>query len=280
MSIIDFRLRPPASGFLDARIYKRQDISGGFTRKLGFEIPPSAKAKSIDMMFAEMDAAGITKGVMVGRNTSVLGAVPNADVAELQRKFPDRLCAVASIEPTNRREAMRQLDEALSLGMKIINMEPGMLADPMHLDDRRLYPIYAVCEDKGLPVILMGGGSAGPDVSYTSPEHIDRVCADFPSLKVISSHGSWPWAQQIIHVAFRRPNLYISPDMYLYNLPGMDDYIRAANGFLADRFLFGTAYPLCPLVEYTEWFLNLPFKKEVLPRILYKNAAELLGLAH
>ena len=278
MKIIDFRLRPPYKGFLNARIYTRQDISGNFTRQLGFPVPPSAEAKSIDLMFKEMDQAGIRIGVAVGRNTKVLGAVPNVDVAAMAQEFPDRLVAVASIDPIDRKDAMRQLEEARNLGMKGINLEPGMMADPMHLDDRRLYPIYAYCEDNHIPTILMGGGNAGPDISYTSPEHIDRVLADFPDLKVVTAHGSWPWAKEILHVAFRRPNLYVSPDMYLYNLPGMSDYIMAANGFLQDRFLFGTAYPLCPLVEYTAWFQSLPIKPDIMDKILYKNASRLLGI--
>ncbi|MBF9235505.1 amidohydrolase [Microvirga sp. BT350] len=278
MKIIDFRLRPPYKGFLNARIYTRQDISGKFTNQLGFPVPRSATEKSIDLMFTEMDEAGIDIGVVVGRNTKVLGAVPNTDVAEMAREFPKRLVAVASIDPADRKDAMRQMEEALALGMRGVNLEPGMMAEPMHLDDRRLYPIYAFCEDNDIPTILMGGGNAGPDISYTSPEHIDRVLGDFPNLKIVSSHGSWPWVKEIIHVAFRRPNLYLSPDMYLYNLPGMTDYIAAANGFLQDRFLFGTAYPLCPLIEYTKWFRTLPLDADVMQKVLYTNAARLLKI--
>ena len=44
----------------------------------------------------------------------------------------------------------------------------------------------------------------------------------------------------------------------------MNEYIQAASGFMRDRFLFGTAYPLCPLVEYTKWFLQLPIKPEIM----------------
>lgn len=278
MKIIDFRLRPPAMGFLNARIYARPDIRNRFTRQLGFEPPPSAEQKSIDLLFKEMDEAGITQGVIVGRNTTMLGAVPNADVAEVARKYPDRFIPAAAIDAVNRRDAMRQLDEALELGIRLINVEPGALSPPMHVDDGRMYPLYAFCEDNKIPIIIMSGGSPGPDISYTEPHHLDIVLNHFPDLVVIASHGNWPWVQEIIHVAFRRPNLYLSPDMYLYNLPGMDEYIQAANGFMRDRFLFGTAYPLCPLVEYTKWFLDLPIKPEIMESILYRNAARILNM--
>ena len=56
------------------------------------------------------------------------------------------------------------------------------------------------------------------------------------------------------------------------------DYINAANGFMSERFLFATAYPLMPLKGVVETFLKFPLKESVLDRILYKNAAELLGI--
>lgn len=279
MKIIDFRLRPPAMGFLNARIYTRPDIRNRFTRQLGFEPAPSAEEKSLELMFEEMAAAGIQQGVCVGRNSSVLGSVSNADVAAVAKAYPDKFHPVGSIEAATRKEAMAQMQEILDLGIRIVNLEPGVWATPMHVDDRRLYPLYAFCEDNGIPVIMMTGGNAGPDITYTNPEHIDRVLGDFPDLTVISSHGNWPWVQEIIHVAFRRPNLYLSPDMYLYNLPGHADFIQAANSFLADRMLFGTAYPMCPLKEYTEWFLTLPIKPDAMEKILHGNAERLLAQA-
>ena len=278
MKIIDFRLRPPVGGFLNLRIFSRPDITFSNTRRVGFEPAPSALEKSVEMLFREMDAVGIERGVVVGRTSGPLGVVSNADVAAVARQYPDRFTPVASVDVSNRKTAMAQIEEARSLGMSMLNLEPGALPNPMHLDDRRIYPIYAYCEDNNIPVILMSGGSPGPDISYTAPVHLDRVLCDFPDLTVVASHGSWPWVQEAIHIAYRRPNLYLSPDMYLHELPGMEDYIRAANTFLSDRFLFGTAYPLTPVKEYTEWFLTLPIKPDVMEKVLYKNAARLLKL--
>jgi predicted TIM-barrel fold metal-dependent hydrolase len=165
------------------------------------------------------------------------------------------------------------------MGMQGVVIEPGLSSNPMHLDDARMYPIYAHCEYLKTPVLFMGGGNAGPDVTYTAPEHIDRVARDFPDLRIISAHGNWPWAAQIIHVCYRRPNIWLSPDMYLFGgMPGAQDYINAANGFMAERFLFATAYPLLPFRDGLEAFLELGIKESVIDRVLYKNAAELLGV--
>jgi len=62
--------------------------------------------------------------------------------------------------------------------------------------------------------------------------------------------------------------------MYLVNTPGMSDYVKAADGFLADRFIYGTSFPLCPVKGYLDWFKTLPIRAENRERILYRNALE------
>lgn len=277
--IIDFRTRPPALSFLNARIYTRPDIRNRFTTQIGYSPAPSAEAKSMDLYFREAEEAGITHGVCVGRNTTLLGAVSNADVASLAQQYPDKFSPVGSIESATIRGMLEQYQEIKDLGMKALNLEPGVWAQPLYADDRLLYPLYERCEADGTVLLLMTGGNAGPDISYTNPEHVDRVLADFPNLQVVATHGNWPHVQEIVHIAFRRPNLWLSPDMYLNEgLPGLEEYLAAAKGFLQDRFLFGTAYPMAPMVEYCKWFTNLPIPAKAMEKILYDNAARLLAI--
>jgi predicted TIM-barrel fold metal-dependent hydrolase len=276
--VIDFRIRPPFKSFCDMVMYATPDRRDRFTRQLGFEPSPAAREQSVELMIGEMDAAGIDIGVVVGRNSGALGSVDNDTVLEFTSSHPGRFVPVASIDVTNRKKAVAQIDAAVAAGFKAINIEPGAYATPMYTDDRRLYPIYAHCEDRGLPVIIMTGGNAGPDISYTTPATLDRVLVDFPTLKIVSSHGNWPWVHEILHVAFRRPNLYLSPDMYLVNMPGMDDYVKAADGFLADRFIYASSFPFCPIKDYRIWFDTLPIRPENRNKVMYANAAGLLGL--
>jgi len=82
----------------------------------------------------------------------------------------------------------------------------------------------------------------------------------------------------ILHVAFRRPNVFLSPDMYLFDLPGSDDYVKAADTYLADQFIYASAYPFTPLRDYAERFLKLPIRPESMQKVLYDNAARILKL--
>jgi predicted TIM-barrel fold metal-dependent hydrolase len=274
---IDFRLRPPSRGFLDMVMYADVTRTMRLTAGLGMTQPPSVRERSVDLMLKEMDEAGVQVGVVPGRLGPVFGRIEPDDLAAIVADHPGRLVGYAAIDPTNRHKASAAIDAEMKRGMKGIVLEPGLLAAPMHLDDARIYPIYAHCEDRKIPVLFMAGGNAGPDITYTAPEHIDRVARDFPELKIISGHGNWPWVAEIIHICYRRANIWLSPDMYLFGgMPGAREYLDVMNGFMSERFLFATAYPVLPLKESIDKFLQLPLKESVIDRVLYRNAAELL----
>ena len=38
-------------------------------------------------------------------------------------------------------------------------------------------------------------------------------------------HGSYPWVPQVLFSCMCRPNMYLAPDMYMYNMPGAADYV-------------------------------------------------------
>lgn len=278
MKLIDFRVRPPLEGFLDMIMYTDAPRRDRFTRQLGLEPAPSAALRSMPLLIEEMDACGVVHGVVTARNSGFFGSVSNEDVGAICDAYPGRFSGLAAIDPTNRRKALAQVERALAAGFRGVTIEPGAYPVPIYADDRSLYPVYAFLEDRNLPVVLLTGGNAGPDLSYSNPVQVDRVAADFPDLRIVVAHGNWPWVSEILHVAFRRANVFVSPDMYLHGMPGMDDYLRAASGFLADRFVFASAYPLVPLREYAEWFVKLPLAPEVMQKCVYDNAASLLGI--
>lgn len=278
MKIIDFRVRPPMPGVSNQIFWTNPARRDGFNRKLGFTPAPSATHASLPLLFEEMDAVGVAIGVVIGRVSATLGTTSNDEIAATVQAHPERFVGIAGIDPLDRKAAVKEIDRSMSLGLRGVNLEPGTYRIPLYADDRRLYPIYAHCEDREIPIVLMTGGNPGPDLSYTDPATVDRVAADFPGLKIILSHGNWPWVHQILHVAFRRPNVFVSPDMYLFDLPGSEDYIKAAGTYLQDQFVYASAYPFTPLKDYAERFLKLPIPPEAMRKVLYDNAAKLLKL--
>lgn len=276
--IIDLRVRPPEAGFETMALYWDKERIAQMGRDIGFEPAPSYLSESVEACVAEMDKAGVAVGVVTGRLSGKhLGRVENAAIVDLVRRYPGRFWAMGGVDLDNMQAAKRQLEEIIGCPEFCgAVFESGCAEDPRYADDPEFASLFGTCEEAEVPVLLMAGGNAGPDLSYSNPIQLDRLAARHPKLDIIAAHGSWPWVNEILGVAYRRKNVWVSPDMYIF-LPGGHMYVEAANSYLQDRFLFGTAYPALPFGPAIERFLNLPFREAVLPKVLHQNAQRLLG---
>ena len=107
---------------------------------------------------------------------------------------------------------------------------------------------------------------------------IDDVAADFPQLTIVLAHPSVPWQDAAISIATHKSNVFIdlsgwSPKYFPPQL------IRAANGLLKHKVLFGSDYPVLTPDRWLDDFAGLDLKDEVRPLILKQNAITALGLA-
>lgn len=276
--IIDLRCRPPAAGFETMALYWDKNRVAQMGRDIGFEPAPSYLSESVDDCIGEMDEAGVAVGVVTGRLSGQrLGRVENAAIVELVRAHPGRFWGMGGVDLDDMVAAKRQVEDAInSPHLCGAVFESGCAENPRYADDPELSPLFGACEDAGLPVLLMAGGNAGPDLSYSNPVQVDRLAARHPKLEIVAAHGSWPWVNEILGVAYRRKNVWVSPDMYIF-LPGGQMYVEAANTYLQDRFLFGTAYPALPFKPTVDRFCALPLRDAVRSKLLHENARRLLG---
>src|SRR5262245_47997495 len=130
MKIIDYRVRPPMKGFLDMVMYSNGPRRDRFTRQLGLEPAPSAVERSMPLLLDEMAAAGVVHGAVMARNSEFLGSCSNEDVAAIVAEHPGRFSAIAAIDPTDRKRAIRQIDDALANGFRGVTIEPGAYPVP------------------------------------------------------------------------------------------------------------------------------------------------------
>ena len=81
-------------------------------------------------------------------------------------------------------------------------------------------------------------------------------------------------------MAFVCGNVWVSPDLYMVgtNSPGAAEYVKAANFYLSDRVLFGTAYPSRSLVESVATFNDWTFEAGVKEHVLGRNALRLMHM--
>jgi predicted TIM-barrel fold metal-dependent hydrolase len=107
--------------------------------------------------------------------------------------------------------------------------------------------------------------------------HVDDVAADFPHMKIILAHPSFPWQDEALAVATHKPGVHIdlsgwSPKYFPPQL------VQYANSLLQDKVLFGSDFPVLTPDRWLADFAKLPIKDSVRPKILKDNAARLLGL--
>ena len=277
------RLRPPLKSWKGTAQFT--EGTGYYPSRMGFPRPPSVKSQSVDDLLKEMKEADIL-GVIMGRQAPPpLGIIPNDEITEVMQQHPGRFVAFTGIDLRDIEAGLKEIDRTRRIdGYRGVSIEPGASFTPMYPDDKALYPIYRRCQELDWPVSITISGMlctmVGNDLAYGSPTPVAKVAKDFPKLKIVVSHGAWPSVMPMVEVAFMRENVYISPDLYVngIDMPGSQEYIKAAKSFMPGRLLFGTAYPSRPLKESVEAFRQWALSPELQDKILYRNAARLLKL--
>lgn len=281
--VIDFRCRPPTPHFIE---YFDASRVGWMAARLGApKLSPAFLQGSMTLFWEEMDEAGIDVGVVLGRNSPAVfmgkpfkeAYIPNEHIAELQAQYPTRLVGFGGIDGSNtRHDAVKETVRCVEqLGLKGIFIEPGrqLLSHPA---DERLSPLYEACLGLKVPVVVMSGPYAGSDINASHPVYVDQLATRFPDLKIVLGHGGWPWVEGTLGVAFKHPNVFVSPDIYLF-APGGHGYVNALNGALQEQFLFATAYPLRPLGQTVADCRPFAREEQVAMKFFSQNARSLLG---
>lgn len=277
MKIFDCRARPSLKDYMTFF-----DSPGGkYTMKqFGYPIAP---VMTLDEFLRHMDEADVGQFVFTGRDVQTRRGwkFPNEQIADAVARHPDRIIGFAGIDPLKKREAIRELDKCLGeYGLKGVSLDPSGTGRPAN--DPVFYPIYERCLDYGVPVALTLGPlpspGAGP-MKVNDPMAVDDVACDFPDLRIICSHLGWPWIAQAIAIAWRHPNVYLETSMYSY-MPGANLFVEAANTHIQDKVIFGSGYPFNhPVKDVVAEFRRLPYKPEVLEKVMYHNGPRALGIA-
>lgn len=209
----------------------------------------------------------------------------NEEVAELAAANSDVLIPFASIDPAKGKMGAREARRLISdFGIKGFKFHPTMQG--FFPNDRSAYILYeAIAESGGIALFHTGQtgvgagmrGGNGMRLKFSNPMHIDDVAVDFPDMKIILAHPSFPWQEEALAIATHKPNVYIdlsgwSPKYFPPIL------VRYANSILREKMLFGSDWPMITPDRWLDDFEQINIKDDVRPLILKDNAARLLGL--
>lgn len=275
--VIDFRFRP-----VGAQSWTRE-TTFHYLERMQLDPTPSFEHQSVDLMFDEMDEAGIALGVIgVPGPTGIRGLDPVGGdaISELTEKHPTRFLTFGSVEPSDIESAASTIREMGEAGVKGVTIDPSTAQVHRQFHDRALYPLYEEAAKHQMLVTTTQSCLLGPYMEDCRPEYVDRVATDFPNLRIVIQHGGWPYVHEAIGVLYKQPNVYMVPGQYIhYGFPGSNDYIEALRRQCSHQIIFGSVYPNCGSLKdlrsiVSEW--GLPEATE--RRYLRENAASILNL--
>lgn len=210
----------------------------------------------------------------------------NEEVIEIASENSDILIPFASIDPHKGAMAVREARRLIEdFGVKGFKFHPTLQG--FYPNDRMAYDFYQVINDAGAIALFHTGqtgvgsgmrGGNGMRLKYSNPMYMDDVAVDFPDMRIILAHPSFPWQEESLAVAQHKPNVYIdlsgwSPKYFPEIL------VKYCNSILRKKVLFGSDWPMITPERWLEDFAKIDIKDEIRPDIVKNNAAKLLGLA-
>ena len=253
-----------------------------------------------EKLIASMDEAGIDFTVVCAVDnaasdvvTEELVLMQNRMVGAVAQKYPDRVMALAGLDP-RRPKAPDMLKQCFEeFGMKGLKYHADDGYDPTGPASYKLIEFLA--SNDGILLSHTGPLMPPSRPRFSEPLLLADIGVDFPEVKVIAAHMGYinwrPWAA----LAFHQPNLYGDLAMWdtfaLGNYPLFCRELRDIIDFVGvEKVLFGTDDPIVRVIRpATDWInsiRDLPkkapdgivFTEDEVAAILGGNARKLLGI--
>lgn len=255
-------------------------------------LSPAADRESVESVYADdgrivperLDALFASPGIdrallFCEYSPRVTGTQAIEDMLPIVAHNPERFRIVANVNPHLHHPVEAELARQLDLGAVALKVHPvhGNFAP----NTRELYPAYALCQARGVPVITHTGPSSFPGASGRrgDPVLMDDVLRDFPDLTVVLAHGGRGWSYETAgFMALSRPNLWLDiaglPPKRLPHYFERFDLER-----IAQKWIFGTDWPAIPGHDANLAAVrNLGLSEPTLDAVLGGNAARVYRL--
>jgi Predicted metal-dependent hydrolase of the TIM-barrel fold len=200
-------------------------------------------------------------------------------VEEMLPLASDRVRFAANVNPHLHHPLADELVRQFDLGAVALKIHPVHGGFPAN--DRALYAAYAICQERGIPVVVHCGTSTFPGAQnrFGDPILLDEVLRDFPQLDVVLAHGGrgW-WYDAAAFLALTNPRVWIE----LSGLPPsrlQTYYARHNWRRLTQKMIFGTDWPGIPgIARNARAVAALLPDDETTDLVLWRNAAEVYHL--
>jgi predicted TIM-barrel fold metal-dependent hydrolase len=185
---------------------------------------------------------------------------------------PDRLGLSVRVDADQGMRAVRALERMVrddgARALRIVPYRDGKR--PTH---RSYYPLYAKCVELGIPVtITVGMPLVERPGTVQDPRHLDKLCAFFPELVVVSAHGGAPWTAMLVQLLRTWPNLHHMISAYAPSRypPELVAFANTARG--RRKVLYASDYPLLSFERVRRELPACGIGDDAMPWFLEKNA--------
>lgn len=273
MRVIDFHTHP----------YRPADLAPGtreFVHGVSAALREHGERLGEPRYFADaLRTQGVERAVVLPEHCpATSGNVRTDSVLDWCAAASDVLIPFASVDPNTDADAATLLQSYIDRGVRGLKLYPSYQF--FYPNERRVYPIYEVCQSAGIPVLLHIGSSVipGTRLKYCDPIYLDDVAVDFPRLSIVMAHGGRGyWYDACAFLAAHFSNVYIDvtglrPERLLEHFPLMEKH--------ADKYIFGTDWPAMPksVAHNIDAISALGLSESALRCILHDNAARLLRI--
>ena len=241
------------------------------------------------------DIASFDRVVTFGLKGRLTGYwVPDAYVADfaarVNARMPGKVVGFASCDPTQKNALDDLIHAVEDLGLQGLKLGPIYAG----FDPRSLIcePIYAYCEQRGLPILFHMGTTYNrvAPLRVSRPWILDEIAIRYPELRIVMAHLGHPFFEECLVVIRKHPHLYADISALFYRPWQFYNMLIAAQEYnVTHKLLFGSDYPFAGGPESIQGLMNvnavigqsgLPEVTEAtIEGILSRNALELLGVA-
>ena len=242
----------------------------------------ATQALSADTLLAAMDAAGVdaavlTCGMRPAESARRRGIPAAEDLVALADAHPGRFLVAPTIEKAGRprENCLRIRELAQHPAVSLLRVTP--LIEQYELNHRLYYPVYATCEELGLPVSI-NIGVPGPQVRSRcqDPVLLEDVLIDFPTLTVVGAHMGHPYEALLIGYLLKWPQLHLMTSAFLatYMDPAMVRFMGSSRG--RGRVWFASDHPVLPVQRALDAARQLPLDDAAMAEFLGDAAHRVL----
>lgn len=170
------------------------------------------------------------------------------------------------------KEICDEIERMKKNGIRGIKLHPDF--QRFFIDAPVMDNIYSACRDYSLPVLTHVGD---PRTEYSRPERLARTAKRYPDLKFIAAHFGGFGLWDTVDCYSDTQNVWFDTSSSLFSLSA-ERAAEIINDFGAEKFLFGTDFPLFSCGRELERFHEMALPDETQEAILYKNAKSFLRL--